>query len=92
MRARSHTAYNNELNWHKAHNILMPAFTKTAMQNYHDSMAATVRELIEAWKIHSANQSWIDVPDQANRLTVEIIARVQLRDETQQIIGRSCRR
>lgn len=69
------TAYNDEPNWHKAHNILMPAFTKTAMKNYHDSMTDTVRELIEAWNIHSANQSWIDVPDQANRLTLEIIAR-----------------
>lgn len=72
------TAYNDEPNWHKAHNILMPAFTKTAMHNYHDSMTATVRELIEAWNIHSANQSWIDILDQANRLTLEIIARAAL--------------
>jgi cytochrome P450 len=72
------TAYNDEPSWHKAHNILMPAFTKTAMTNYHDSMTATVRELIEAWNIHSANQSWIDIPDQANRLTLEIIARAGL--------------
>ena len=69
------TAYNDEPNWHKAHNILMPAFTKSAMKNYHDSMTDTVRELVEAWNIHSANQSWIDIPDQANRLTLEIIAR-----------------
>lgn len=72
------TAYNDEPNWHKAHNILMPAFTKTAMKNYHDNMTATVAELIETWNIHSAQQSWIDVPDQANRLTVEIIARAGL--------------
>ena len=72
------TAYNDEPNWRKAHNILMPAFTKTAMKNYHDSMTDTVRELIEAWNIHSANQSWIDIPDQANRLTLEIIARAAL--------------
>jgi cytochrome P450 len=69
------TAYNDEANWHRAHNILMPAFTKAAMQNYHDSMTATVRELIEAWNILSANQSWVDILDQANRLTLEIIAR-----------------
>jgi unspecific monooxygenase len=31
------TAYNDEPNWHKAHNILMPAFTKTAMKNYHST-------------------------------------------------------
>jgi cytochrome P450 len=72
------TAYNDEPSWHRAHNILVPAFTKIAMKNYHDSMTATVRELIEAWNTSSAEQSWIDIPDQANRLTVEIIARAGL--------------
>lgn len=72
------TAYNDEPNWHKAHNILMPAFTRTAMKNYHDTMTATVRELLAAWNIHSAKQPWIDIPDQAHRLTVEIIARAGL--------------
>ncbi|MEE3067431.1 MAG: cytochrome P450 [Actinomycetota bacterium] len=72
------TAYNDEPNWRTAHNILMPAFTKAAMTLYHDTMTDTVRELIAAWNVHSANQSWIDIPDQANRLTVEIIARAGL--------------
>ncbi|WP_243706850.1 cytochrome P450 [Mycobacterium marinum] len=72
------TAYNDEPNWHKAHNILMPAFTKAAMKNYHDSMTLTVRELIEAWNAQRASQSWIDVPAHINRLTVEIIARAGL--------------
>ncbi|MDP7732732.1 MULTISPECIES: cytochrome P450 [Mycobacterium] len=72
------TAYNDEPNWHKAHNILMPGFTKTAMKNYHDSMATTVEELAQAWKDASAKRSWIDIPAQANRLTVEIIARAGL--------------
>lgn len=72
------TAYNDEPNWRKAHNILMPAFTKTAMKNYHERMTATVHELLEAWNARSAEQSWIDIPDQANRLTVEIIGRAGL--------------
>ena len=72
------TAYNDELNWRKADNILMPAFTKSAMKNYHERMTATVRELLEAWNTHSADQPWIDIPDQANRLTVEIIGRAGL--------------
>nr|WP_063892974.1 cytochrome P450 [Mycobacterium gordonae] len=72
------TAYNDEPNWRKAHNILMPAFTKTAMKNYHDRMTATVRELIEAWHPRSTEQPWIDIPDQANRLTVEILGRAGL--------------
>ncbi|WP_082129351.1 cytochrome P450 [Mycobacterium haemophilum] len=72
------TADNEEPNWRKAHNILMPAFTKTAMMAYHDTMAATVRELVEFWDTDSAGQSWINIPAQANRLTIEIIARAGL--------------
>lgn len=72
------TAYNDEPSWRRAHNILMPAFTKAAMTHYHDSMVVTVRELLEAWHIHSVEQTWIDIPAQSNRLTVEIIARAGL--------------
>lgn len=72
------TAYNDEPNWRKAHNILMPAFTKAAMTNYHERMTATVRELLQAWNTRSADQAWIDIPDQANRLTVEVIGRAGL--------------
>lgn len=72
------TAYNEEPNWRKAHNILMPAFTKTAMRNYHERMTSTVRELLESWSTRRAEQAWIDIPDQANRLTVEIIGRAGL--------------
>ncbi|WP_252980112.1 cytochrome P450 [Mycobacterium riyadhense] len=72
------TACNDAPNWQKAHNILLPAFTKAAMKNYHDAMADTVQELIEAWNTHSVKQSWIDTPAQANRLTVEITARAGL--------------
>jgi cytochrome P450 len=66
------TAFNDEPNWLRAHNILMPAFTKSAMISYHATMAATVREQLEAWH---GNSSWIDIPAEANRLTTEIIAR-----------------
>ncbi|WP_454561907.1 cytochrome P450 [Mycobacterium haemophilum] len=41
-------------------------------------MTSTVRELIDAWNTYSADQSWIDIPDQTNRLTIEIIARAGL--------------
>lgn len=72
------TAYNDEPNWRKAHNILLPAFTKTAMLNYHDSMTGTVQELLDTWKTQGANQPWIDIASEANRLTIEIIARAGL--------------
>ena len=69
------TAYNHEPNWRKAHNILMPAFTKAAMECYHPTMTATIRELTDAWTARSDIPSWIDIPADTNRLTTEIIAR-----------------
>jgi cytochrome P450 len=72
------TAANDEPNWRKAHNILMPPFTKTAMRRYHATMAATINELIDAWKRKSAVGSWITIPAEANRLTIEIIARAAM--------------
>ena len=69
------TAASDEPNWRKAHNILMPFFTKTAMRLYHDTMAATIAELIYAWNAKSRVGSWITIPADANRLTMEIIAR-----------------
>jgi cytochrome P450 len=70
------TAYNDELIWRKAHNILMPSFSKTAMQRYHDKMATTVAELFNAWDRKIAVRGMIAVPAEANRLTIEMIARV----------------
>ncbi|WP_082972509.1 cytochrome P450 [Mycobacterium sp. 1245852.3] len=69
------TAYNDEPNWSKAHNILMPAFTRAAMLNYHDSIIHTVQELINTWNIGPAGRGWIDIPGEANRLTIEVISR-----------------
>lgn len=69
------TAYNHEPNWRKAHNILMPAFTKAAMESYHPSMITTVGELIDAWAVRASDGEWVDVPFEANRLTTEIVAR-----------------
>jgi cytochrome P450 len=69
------TAFNDEPNWSKAHNILAPAFTKTAMSSYHASMIATVDELIDAWTVAAERDRWIDVTAEANRLTTEIVAR-----------------
>ena len=72
------TAYNDEPNWRKAHNILMPCFSNTAMRRYHETMAATISELIDAWNKKSAVRGWITIPADANRLTMEIIARVAM--------------
>lgn len=67
------TAFNHEPNWAKAHAILMPAFTKSAMETYHPTITATVAELVDAWSART--EDLIDVPTEANRLTAEIVAR-----------------
>ncbi|MGM7644960.1 cytochrome P450 [Nocardia sp. JW2] len=66
------TAYNSEPNWAKAHAVLAPAFTKSAMADYHGAITGTVRELTDLW---STTAEWIDVPAATNKLTFEIIAR-----------------
>src|SRR5690606_40449181 len=43
------TARNDEPAWSAAHNILAPAFTQTAMRSYHQTMAATIGELLDTW-------------------------------------------
>lgn len=69
------TAFNHEPNWRKAHNILMPAFTKPAMINYHNTITSTVHELIQTWDTDTAAPSWIDITAEVNRLTIETISR-----------------
>lgn len=72
------TAENDEPNWQKAHNILMPAFTKSAMMHYHDAMTATISDFLQTWSDRAASGSWIDVTADTNRLTIELIARAGL--------------
>jgi hypothetical protein len=43
------TAYNDEPNWAKAHDILMPAFALGPMRTYHPVMLRVARRLIESW-------------------------------------------
>lgn len=69
------TAYNREPNWQKAHNVLLPAFTRAAMINYHASVRGAVEELVGVWAQDAKNGAWVDVIDSMNKLTLEIIAR-----------------
>lgn len=66
------TAYNGEPNWAKAHNILMPAFTQAAMRGYHARMLETTGDLIDYW---AAQKGWVDVAEDMNKYTLEVIAR-----------------
>ena len=69
------TAYTNEPNWRTAHNVLLAAFSKSAMENYHTAMIEAVGELAISWSLRGG---WVDVAAEASRLTTEIIARTAI--------------
>ncbi|MGG7101978.1 cytochrome P450 [Rhodococcus sp. 24CO] len=68
------TAYNSEPNWAKAHNLLAPAFSQTAMRSYHRTMLDVAGELVTYWDRHGTD-SPIDVSADMTKLTLETIGR-----------------
>ena len=66
------TAYNHEPNWRLAHDVLMPAFTREAMQRYHPTMLQTLRELFAMWDAHEGP---VDVSSGMTKLTMETLSR-----------------
>ncbi|WP_405179601.1 cytochrome P450 [Nocardia sp. NBC_01377] len=68
------TAYNHEPNWRKAHDLLMPAFSQSAMRMYHPLMLDVCRQLIEAWDRAAGHES-VHVTDSMAKLTLEVIGR-----------------
>ncbi len=69
------TAHTEEPNWDLAHTLLMPAFTRSAMQGYHPVMLRTVRELLSYW---SALEGPVDVSRDMTKLTLETLSRAAL--------------
>lgn len=67
------TAYNEEKNWGKAHRILMPAFSATAMRGYHDMMLDVGLQMVDRWARLRSDEI-VDVPDDMTRLTLDVIA------------------
>jgi len=66
------TAFDGEQNWHTAHGILMPAFSKNAMRGYHDTMLETAAEMFAVW---DELDEPIDVTADTTKLTMETISR-----------------
>jgi cytochrome P450 / NADPH-cytochrome P450 reductase len=66
------TGKTNEPNWQKAHNILMPAFSLSAMKGYHSMMVEIAQQLVQKWARLNPGES-IDVPDNMTRLTLDTI-------------------
>ncbi|WP_188304231.1 cytochrome P450 [Streptomyces sp. CBMA123] len=67
------TAYNDEPNWARAHDILMPAFALGSMRTYHPVMLTVARRVIESWDRRSAAGLTVDVPGDMTRMTLDTI-------------------
>ncbi|MFF0817537.1 cytochrome P450 [Rhodococcus sp. NPDC003318] len=66
------SAYTTEPNWVRAHNILQPAFSLSAMKNYHDTMLRTARQLIAYWDSESRTGP-VDVHTGTSKMTLQTI-------------------
>lgn len=66
------TSRTSEPNWKKAHNILLPTFSKQAMKGYHPMMVDIAEQLISKWARLNSNEP-IDVADDMTRLTLDTI-------------------
>ncbi|MCX5535996.1 cytochrome P450 [Streptomyces sp. NBC_00006] len=67
------TAYNDEPNWARAHDILMPAFALGSMRTYHPVMYEVARRLVDSWDLAAADGSPVDVPGDMTRMTLDTI-------------------
>ena len=67
------TAYNDEPNWARAHDILMPAFALGSMRTYHPVMLKVARRLIASWDRAARAGQPVDVPDEMTRMTLDTI-------------------
>ncbi|MEV3872532.1 cytochrome P450 [Streptomyces sp. NPDC049906] len=65
------TAYGDEPNWRKAHNILLPAFAFDALRSYHPAMVRVARRLLAKWDAHAGRP--VDVAEDMTRLTLDTI-------------------
>jgi cytochrome P450 / NADPH-cytochrome P450 reductase len=66
------TAFSEEPNWSKAHNILLPAFSQRAMRGYYDMMLEVTDALIAKWDAMVGQD--VNVPDDMTRFTLDSIA------------------
>lgn len=66
------TAHNEEENWQLAHDLLLPAFSKSAMQRYHDVMQGAADELLDSW---AKAEDPVEVAAGMTKVTMETIGR-----------------
>ncbi|MCF3148336.1 cytochrome P450, partial [Streptomyces platensis] len=67
------TAYNDEPNWAKAHEVLMPAFALGSMRTYHPAMLKVARRVMAAWDRRVADGTPAQVAEDMTRMTLDTI-------------------
>ncbi|MGV9790947.1 bifunctional cytochrome P450/NADPH--P450 reductase [Streptomyces sp. NPDC003435] len=65
------TAFGDEPNWRKAHDVLMPSFSLGAMRSYHAPMLHVARSLISKWDRTGGGS--VNVAEDMTRLTFDTI-------------------
>ncbi|MFC0524614.1 bifunctional cytochrome P450/NADPH--P450 reductase [Pontibacillus salicampi] len=66
------TGETQELNWKKAHNILLPSFSQKAMKGYHEKMVDIAVQLVQKWSRLNQKEE-VHVSDDMTRLTLDTI-------------------
>jgi cytochrome P450 / NADPH-cytochrome P450 reductase len=66
------TAFSEEANWSRAHNILLPAFSQRAMRGYFDMMLEVSDAMVAKWAGRTGSD--VNVPDDMTRFTLDSIA------------------
>ncbi|MBV9170697.1 MAG: cytochrome P450 [Chloroflexi bacterium] len=66
------TAWTYEPNWQKAHNILLPNFSQSAMKGYMPQMVDIAEQLAEKWARTNPGEA-VDVAADMTRLTLDTI-------------------
>ena len=66
------TSWTKEENWQKAHNILLPSFSQSAMKGYHSMMVDVALQLVQKWSRLNSDES-INIPEDMTRLTLDTI-------------------
>lgn len=69
------TAYTHEPSWRLAHDLLVPSFSRAAMQKYHQTMIDVADELIERWDEAAAAGHDVEVSPDLTKVTLETIGR-----------------
>ncbi|MGP8297465.1 bifunctional cytochrome P450/NADPH--P450 reductase [Streptomyces inhibens] len=67
------TAYNDEPNWAKAHEVLMPAFALGSMRTYHPAMLKVARRVMASWDRRVVDGTPVHIADDMTRMTLDTI-------------------